>query len=462
MNAHSPSFLARGRTDAEDRLIEADELIAGLQRNCGGEIPGALAIPALLERVRQARMAGTRLGGPIEALGGDEIVRAWVEVFPHSENEVGCSIGVADWQTSPAPRDDDAQVAATRLEIERNLAEFWARLDPAQGVLAAEARAPDLAELAHRMEQGGGRPWTDFVELPGAVHEQPTHWRLLDGASVRVTDSSREWIATLVPLGAPEPGQSGFELYLVSDAPLSVAAAPPHQTEAAKPFARHPIGRDVSPVLRQPIARIIANAETIRTRLAGPLAEEYSNYAADIAAAGQHLLALIDDLSDLEVVEAEGFATAPDEIDLADVARRAAGILAVRAKEKGVALVAPSADHSLPAVAEFRRVLQILLNLVGNAIRYSPEGSTIRLELLGDEHRARISVIDDGPGIDEEQQARVFEKFERLGRSGDGGSGLGLYISRRLARAMGGDLTIESEPGEGASFRLDLPPNRKA
>ncbi len=88
--------------------------------------------------------------------------------------------------------------------------------------------------------------------------------------------------------------------------------------------------------MRQPIARIIANAETIRTRLAGPLAEQYSDYAADIAAAGQHLLALLDDLSDLEVVEADDFATAPDKIDLADVARRAAGILGVRARERGI------------------------------------------------------------------------------------------------------------------------------
>ena len=94
-------------------------------------------------------------------------------------------------------------------------------------------------------------------------------------------------------------------------------------------------------MLRQPIARIIANAETIRTRLAGPLADEYSNYAADIAAAGQHLLALIEDLADLEVVEADDFATAPDRIDLADVARRAVGILGVRARERGIDLVAP-------------------------------------------------------------------------------------------------------------------------
>ena len=94
------------------------------------------------------------------------------------------------------------------------------------------------------------------------------------------------------------------------------------------------IGREIAPVLRQPIARIIANAETIRTQLAGPLADQYSDYAADLAAAGQHLLALIDDLSDLEVVESEDFSTAPDRIDLADVARRAAGILGVRAQER--------------------------------------------------------------------------------------------------------------------------------
>jgi len=456
MNAHSSSYLARGRTDADDRLIEADELIAALQRSCGGEIPGMLAVPALLERVRQARVAGTRIGGAIEAVGGDDVIQAWVEVFPHSGSEAGCSIGIADWQVSPAARDDDAQIAARHLEIERSVADLWARLDPAQGVLAVEARAPDLAALALRMGQGAGRSWTDFVELPGAAHEQPMHWRLLDGLAVEVPESPRRWTVTLVPLGGPEPGQSGFELYLASDAVLPHAAVPADAEPSDLP-ATHLIGRNLAPVLRQPIARIIANAETIRTRLAGPLAEEYSNYAADIAAAGQHLLALIEDLSDLEVVEAEGFATAPDEVDLGDVARRAAGILAVRAKEKGIALTAPPAGVSVPVVAEFRRVLQILLNLVGNAIRYSPEGSQIRLELSGEGGGASVSVIDEGPGLDKEQQARVFEKFERLGRSGDGGSGLGLYISRRLARAMGGDLTVESEPGNGASFTLDLP-----
>jgi len=68
-----------------------------------------------------------------------------------------------------------------------------------------------------------------------------------------------------------------------------------------------------------------------------------------------------------------------------------------------------------------------------------------------------VIIADQGPGMDAEQQARLFEKFERLGRSGDGGSGLGLYISRRLARAMGGELSVESAAGQGARFILELP-----
>jgi signal transduction histidine kinase len=228
----------------------------------------------------------------------------------------------------------------------------------------------------------------------------------------------------------------------------------PHQSTIEQRI----IGQELAPVLRQPIARIIANAETIRTRLAGPLSDEYSRYAADIAAAGQHLLALLDDLSDLEVVEAEDFRTAPDRIDLGDVARRAAGILVVRARDQDIAIDAPKVGETMPAIAEFRRVLQILLNLVGNAIRYSPTGSQIWLRLEGEGARARIVVADQGPGMSDDQQARIFDKYERLGRSSeDGGSGLGLYISRRLARSMGGELRVESAPGQGARFILDLP-----
>ncbi len=454
------SVLARAVSDAQDRLISAEEPLASLQLHCGGELPGTIATPALLDIVGKARRYGMKLARTIHAQDGVQSITAWVEVNPRDDGEAGCEIRLRSWQPVPLPPADPEKADRRHRDINRQLAELTARLDKDQRVLAVEADAPDLADLAAAMRSGLGKPWTDFVSIEGDAHRQPMHWRLLDGANLSVSGSDRRWRACLLPQESPGNDPSGFELLLSAQEPLPQAeAASEPPGGQADPARVQPglVGRDIAPVLRQPITRIIANAETIRTRLAGPLGEKYADYAADIAAAGQHLLALLDDLADLEVVESEGFSTSPDRIDLANVARQASGILGVRARERGITVDAPKPGESLPAVAEFRRVLQILLNLVSNAIRYSPEHSQIWIRLEGSEGRARVTVADQGPGLSEDDRLRVFEKFERLGRSGDGGSGLGLYISRRLARAMGGDLSVDSAPGQGARFVLDLP-----
>ena len=98
-----------------------------------------------------------------------------------------------------------------------------------------------------------------------------------------------------------------------------------------------------------------------------------------------------------------------------------------------------------------------MLNLINNAIRYSPDGTEVQVEVGAEGGSAYISVADQGAGVGTEDYERIFAKFERLGRTGDGGSGLGLYISRRLARAMGGDLTVAAAKGGGAKFTLRLP-----
>ncbi len=454
MASLSGSFLARARTDAANLLVESQEPLATLQQRCGGVIPGEIAIPELRELIVKVQESGLRLARTITAFDGEEMITAWVEATPTGREGGGCFIGVANWQTAPQPDPSEAVKIARKRDIDQSVAELTARLDTRQGVLTVESEARDLADLTARMRQARGHPWTEFVTFPGNSHEQPLHWRLLDGAECHVEGSERIWTASLIPLGQPEPGSNGFDLYLVPNRPLvdrRKASAPP------KPETMHSIGRDLSPVLRQPIARIIANAETIRSKMAGPLAEEYSNYASDIADAGQHLMALIEDLSDLEVVESASFTTAPDQIDAADVARRAVGILNVRAQENRIKLIAPGPEETAPATAEFRRVLQILLNLVTNAIRYSPEGSSVEIAVAQSNGGASVTVTDQGKGLTEDQQAVVFEKFERLGRTGDGGSGLGLYISRRIARAMGGNLTVKSAPDQGARFILDLP-----
>lgn len=449
--------LAHGRSDQQGRLVDASERLSELQRDCGGEVPGIIAIPGLHELEAKARQFGLKLARTMRASNGRDAISAWVEIEPDGDG--GTAMRFASWQAAPLPAEDTALVAEHRAAIDRTLAELVARLDHRQCLLSVESDAGDLMDLRSAMQSGIGRPWTDFVSIEGANHHQPMHWRLLDGANLSVPGSRRKWRASLLPQLVPGRDPAGFELCLTADVPFPSITAVLAAREGLAPVNEPgQVSREIAPVLRQPIARIIANAETIRSRLAGPIADDYSQYAADIAAAGQHLLALVEDLSDLEVVESEDFNTAPDRIDLAEAAQRAASILAGRAQEKGIAIDAPRRGESLPAVAEFRRVLQILLNLVGNAIRYSPDGSQIWIRLEDAGTRARLIVADQGPGLSLEQQAKIFEKFERLGRSGeDGGTGLGLYISRRLARAMDGDLTVDSAPGQGARFILEVP-----
>lgn len=213
----------------------------------------------------------------------------------------------------------------------------------------------------------------------------------------------------------------------------------------------------LAPAIRQPLGRIIANADTIGSKLNGPIRENYANYAKDIASAARHLVEIIDDLGDLEVIEKPDFIISKDDLELQDLAKRLAGLLALKANEKFIEIITPDDDEVVHAVGEFRRVLQIGLNILTNAIRYSPKGTSVKITVGYDGDGAFLSVHDEGPGIDKQYQHKIFEKFERLGRTGDGGSGLGLYISHRLAKAMGGNLMIDSDVGEGACFTLLLP-----
>lgn len=480
MERQTSLLAARGLTDERDRLLTADDPLAELHEACGGTIPGLLAVPELLDLVQQGRRMGLRLAREFSAFDGVDFVSGFVRVHPLTEAQGGgCEMLVENWQRTPAP-DPDTRMIAERLdEIDRTAAEVTARLDPRQRIQLLTASAPDARALQEASEAAPGCVWTDLVNLQDLAHKQPLHWRLLDGARCTFEGSSRDWRVRLLPLGPANGNPRGFELLLVADRPL--ADRPGERDKAAIAEEAHAklIGGALTPVLRQPIARIIANAETIRSRMAGPLLPEYSDYAGNIVAAGQHLTGMLDDLAELEVVEAPGFATQREAVDLADAAQRAAGILGVRAQAKRIAIALPDTASAPVGAGEFRRVLQILINLIGNAIAYSPERSTITIATFGDEGSGTVAVTvsDEGPGIDPAQRNRIFDKFERLGRDGDDGSGLGLYISNRLARVMGGSLQLvsasasdsggegsggegsagEASSSRGATFRLTLP-----
>jgi signal transduction histidine kinase len=237
----------------------------------------------------------------------------------------------------------------------------------------------------------------------------------------------------------------------------AVSGRPEPEAPAEPPVADNAFGARLDAALRGPLAGIIANAERIHGQPEGPLRQDYAGYANDIATAGRHLLALVDDLVDLQAIERPDFTPEAESIDLADIARRTAGLLGVRAGDRGVRIDAPAADETLPATGDFTRALQIMMNLVANAVRYTPEGGQvwIRTEREGD--LAAVIVADQGKGIASEDQQRIFDKFERVDPREPGGTGLGLYIARRLARAMGGDIAVDSAPGQGARFTFTLP-----
>lgn len=447
-------YLAIGDVDREGRLLTASEPLASLQIACGGDLGGPLAIPELRAIATKASDFGLRLSRPFCAIGDDARVTGWVDAVPNFGESGGCQLAIASWQAEPiTPVDEDAELAAVRREVNRALPEFSARLDPRQAVLTVETGVPDLADLAASMIRGVGRPWTDFVTVTGSLHDQPVHWRLLDGAACEIAGSDRRWTAWLEPIGRAGGDVTGFVLTLVSDQAAPLPLSDTDERDLAMPS----LGEELAPVLRQPLGRVIANAGSIRAKLAGPLPDIYAGYAGDMVDAGQHLLALIEDITDLEGVEASDFQVALDRIDLGDAARQAAAILGAKAQERDIVLAPPPPGEHVWARGEFRRVLQVLINLIGNAIAYSPEESQVWIRLDREGRHASVTVADQGRGLSETDQGRVFDKFERLGRSGDGGSGLGLYIAARLAQAMDGTLSVESAPGQGARFTLSLP-----
>jgi signal transduction histidine kinase len=175
---------------------------------------------------------------------------------------------------------------------------------------------------------------------------------------------------------------------------------------------------------------------------------DYASYASDIAAAARHLMEVMTSMSG----EAAGDRKL---VDLASLADESAGLLSSAADEKSVAVLLRS-NAPLMAHGDRSAVIQILVNLIGNALRYSPERGEVVLSFERRDDFAEVHVRDCGPGIDPVNQERIFERFEKAGDT-LGNTGLGLAISRRLARAMGGEILVESEPGDGSCFILRLP-----
>jgi PAS domain S-box-containing protein len=213
--------------------------------------------------------------------------------------------------------------------------------------------------------------------------------------------------------------------------------------------------------LRTPINATLGYTELIEMGIGGPVTEQQRDYLTRIRGSQEHLLRIISDLLNYSRIEAGQV-----EYDLAPVPVHALvdGVLPLvepQAMAKKLTLVHGPCPEGISARTDRGKAEQIVLNLLGNAVKFTPHGGRVTVGCGTAGERVVVTVEDTGPGIPAEQQKSIFEPFVQLGRSltsGHEGTGLGLAISRDLARAMGGEITVASTPGKGATFTLALPP----
>jgi signal transduction histidine kinase len=218
---------------------------------------------------------------------------------------------------------------------------------------------------------------------------------------------------------------------------------------------------NMSHELRTPLNAILGYTEMMVDGLYGDLPAKAQATLERVQSNGKHLLGLINDVLDLSKIEAGQLSLAIEEYSVPDMVATVMSATESLAKTKGVALVSTLPEGLPRGHGDARRLTQVLLNLVGNAIKFTDEGKVeIRARQQGE--RFKISVIDTGPGIAKADQAKIFEEFQQVDNTSTrkkGGTGLGLSISRKIVELHGGYISVESELGRGSNFKITIPIN---
>jgi signal transduction histidine kinase len=219
---------------------------------------------------------------------------------------------------------------------------------------------------------------------------------------------------------------------------------------------------NMSHELRTPLNAIIGFSEVLSDRMFGELNEKQGEYLQDIYASGQHLLSLINDILDLSKIEAGRMELDLTEFDLPSAIENALTLVRERAGRRGITLRS-TIDKNLGTIrADERKVKQVLLNLLSNALKFTPEGGRIDVRAAMHDGMVEISVTDTGVGIAPEDQRVIFEEFRQVGTADKKveGTGLGLALSRKFIELHGGRIWVQSRVGEGSTFTFTLPVDR--
>jgi PAS domain S-box-containing protein len=326
------------------------------------------------------------------------------------------------WLDAAHPDDRDAVVAAWRAAV------------ASRGVFEAELRLRSArGEYRHFACRG-----VPLVNGSGAVHE---------------------WIGTCAD---------------ITESKQRAALREAKEAAEAASRAKSEFLAKMSHELRTPLNAVIGMSKMLATQRFGPLTAKQADYLSDITKAGEHLLALINDILDLSKVEAGRMEVRADAFAVAEAVDNLLSTLRPLAEERGVALGADGKAGDGTLWTDAARFRQVLYNLLSNAIKFTPAGGSV--VVLWDwvekpEHEAapadeagatavRMAVRDTGVGIATADQASVWEEFrqvQRVGPEGQQGTGLGLALTRRLVRLLGGTVWLESAVGRGSTFTFVLP-----
>jgi ammonium transporter len=423
-------------------------------------LPAGLAVPI---------MAGVNVVGVLEFFAG-ELIEAEPELL-----ELLLSVGTQLGRAVERQRSEEARLRALVdnmpanvylrdlngrfILVNRQYEEFWRIRDD-------DVRGKTLFEMDAMSELDVTPEVNAHVDREVLATGEPHH------REAQVVRRGKEHV--LADMRFPVLDSSG-NVVAVAGIDIDITAQKRHEAELAELLRRVEMARDAAMEAGSAKSRFLANmSHELRTPLnavigftrlvsrnSQALPEKQVDNLSKILVSAEHLLALIDEILDLSRVEAGEVSLELAETQIVDVLREVADSLEPLVDRPRVQLVL-EAEPGLPTVVTDRdKVKQILLNLLSNAVKYTDEG-WIAVRAGAVDGRLRVGVSDTGVGIPVDELGRIFDEFHRADSTtarGRRGTGLGLTISRRLARTLGGDVTVDSRLGVGSTFTLDLPLN---